>query len=212
MDVAIPIFDQITALDAIGPYEVLSRLPRTRVHFLALEPGLMRTENGMLALCADGTLSSLQHPDVIVVPGGFGTRALMEDEQVLAWLRTAHESSQWTTSVCTGALVLAAAGILDGLEATTHWLLLDKLGELGATPGQPARRRAGQGDHRRRRVVGDRHGPDAGRPDRRGGHGVRDPAGDRVRPRAAVRQRVRGEGVGRGHEAGAGAIVTATGA
>jgi transcriptional regulator GlxA family with amidase domain len=134
MDVAIPIFDQITALDAIGPYEVLSRLPRTRVHFLALEPGLVRTENGMLALCADGTLSSLQHPDVIVVPGGFGTRALMKDEQVLAWLRTAHESSQWTTSVCTGALVLAAAGILDGLEATTHWLLLDKLGELGARP------------------------------------------------------------------------------
>jgi transcriptional regulator GlxA family with amidase domain len=134
MDVAIPIFDQITALDAIGPYEVLSRLPRTRVHFLALEPGPMRTENGMLALCADGTLSSLQHPDVILMPGGFGTRALMEDEQVLAWLRTAHESSQWTTSVCTGALVLAAAGILDGLEATTHWLLLDKLGELGARP------------------------------------------------------------------------------
>jgi transcriptional regulator GlxA family with amidase domain len=134
MDVAIPIFDQITALDAIGPYEVLSRLPRTRVHFLALEPGPMRTENGMLALCADGTLSSLQHPDVILMPGGFGTRALMEDEQVLAWLRTAHESSQWTTSVCTGALVLAAAGILDGLEATTHWLLLDKLGELGASP------------------------------------------------------------------------------
>jgi transcriptional regulator GlxA family with amidase domain len=134
MDVAIPVFDRITALDAIGPYEVLSRLPRTRVHFLALEPGTVRTENGMLALCADGTLSSLQHPDVIVMPGGFGTRALMKDEQVLAWLRTAHESSQWTTSVCTGALVLGAAGILDGLEATTHWLLLEKLGELGATP------------------------------------------------------------------------------
>jgi transcriptional regulator GlxA family with amidase domain len=134
MDVAIPIFDGITALDAIGPYEVLSRLPRTRVHFLALEPGIVRTENGMLALCADGTLSSLQHPEVIVVPGGFGTRALMKDEQVLAWLRTAHETSQWTTSVCTGALVLGAAGILDGLEATTHWLLLEKLGELGASP------------------------------------------------------------------------------
>lgn len=136
MDIAIPIFDGITALDAIGPYEVLSRLPRTRVHFLALEPGLKRTENGMLALRADGTLTSMQHPDVVLVPGGFGTRALMKDEQVLAWVRAAHEGSQWTTSVCTGALVLAAAGILDGLEATTHWLLMDKLGELGATPVQ----------------------------------------------------------------------------
>ena len=134
MDVATPIFDGITALDAIGPYEVLSRLPRTRVHFVAAEPGLKRTETGMLALHADATLSALAHPDVVVFPGGFGTRALMTDEQVLAWVRTAHESSQWTTSVCTGALVLAAAGVLDGLEATTHWLLLDKLGELGATP------------------------------------------------------------------------------
>lgn len=134
MDIAIPIFDGITALDAIGPYEVLSRLPRTRVHFLAVEPGLKRTENGMLALRADGTLTSMQHPDVVVVPGGFGTRALIKDEQVLDWVRAAHEGSQWTTSVCTGALVLAAAGILSGLEATTHWLLMDKLGELGATP------------------------------------------------------------------------------
>ena len=134
MNVAIPIFDRITALDAIGPYEVLSRLPRTRVHFVAAEPGDNRTENGMLALRADATLSSLQHPDVIVMPGGFGTRALMKDEAMLDWVRMAHESSQWTTSVCTGALVLGAAGILDGLEATTHWMLLDKLGELGARP------------------------------------------------------------------------------
>jgi len=134
MDIAIPIFDRITALDAVGPYEVLSRLARAQVHFLALEPGPKRTENGMLALTADGALSDMPNPDVIVFPGGYGTRALMGDPQVLAWLRGAHETSQWTTSVCTGALVLGAAGILDGLEATTHWLLLDKLGELGAKP------------------------------------------------------------------------------
>jgi putative intracellular protease/amidase len=132
--VAIPIFDGITALDAIGPYEVLSRLPRTRVHFVATEPGDKRTENGMLALRADATLSALAHPDVIVFPGGFGTRSLMKDEAMLDWVRGAHETSEWTTSVCTGALVLGAAGVLDGLEATTHWMLLDKLGELGATP------------------------------------------------------------------------------
>jgi putative intracellular protease/amidase len=132
--VAIPIFNGITALDAIGPYEVLSRLPRTRVYFVATEPGMMRTGNGMLALHADATLSALACPDVIVFPGGFGTEALMHDEHVLDWLRDAHQSAQWTTSVCTGALVLAAAGILDGLDATTHWMWLDRLGEFGATP------------------------------------------------------------------------------
>ncbi|HKO28102.1 MAG TPA: DJ-1/PfpI family protein [Solirubrobacteraceae bacterium] len=134
MDVAIPIFDGITALDAIGPYEVLSRLPGAHVHFLGIEPGVKQTDNGMLRLTADQALSDVPHPDVIVVPGGHGTRALMKDEAILAWVRAAHETSTWTTSVCTGALILGAAGVLDGLEATTHWLLLDRLGELGATP------------------------------------------------------------------------------
>jgi transcriptional regulator GlxA family with amidase domain len=104
------------------------------VHFLAAEPGPKRTETGMLALHADRALHELTDPDVIVFPGGFGTRALMHDEQMLDWVRTAHASSQWTTSVCTGALVLAAAGILDGLEATTHWMALDLLAEYGAIP------------------------------------------------------------------------------
>ena len=134
MNIAIPIFDQITALDAIGPYEVLSRLPDAKVSFIAAEPGPKRTENGMLALHADLALDDLTDPDVIVFPGGFGTRALTTDEEVLAWLRRAHETSQWTTSVCTGSLVLGAAGILEGLEATTHWLLLDALAKYGATP------------------------------------------------------------------------------
>ena len=136
MNIAIPIFDQITALDAVGPYEVLSRLPGATVQFIAREPGPKRTENGMLALSADATLDEVPEPDVIVVPGGFGTRALMHDETVLAWVRRAHQSSQWTTSVCTGSLVLAAAGVLDGLEATTHWLELDALRPFGATPVQ----------------------------------------------------------------------------
>ena len=134
MNIAIPIFDQLTALDAVGPYEVLSRLPGATVHFLAAEPGPKRTENGMLALVADRALDELPDPEVLVVPGGYGTRALMEDETMLSWLRRAHEGSQWTTSVCTGSLLLAAAGILDGLEATTHWLALDVLDRYGATP------------------------------------------------------------------------------
>jgi transcriptional regulator GlxA family with amidase domain len=134
MNVAIPIFDRITALDAVGPYEVLSRLPGARVSFLASSVGPKRTDNGMLALTADATLDELPDPEVIVVPGGFGTRALMKDEQTLGWLLAAHEASEWTTSVCTGSLLLAAAGILDGLEATTHWMSLETLAEYGATP------------------------------------------------------------------------------
>lgn len=134
MDVAIPIFDRLTALDAIGPYEVLSRLPGARVEFLAASPGPKRTDNGMLALSADRALDELPNPEVVVVPGGFGTRELMEDEAMLGWLRHAHERSEWTTSVCTGSLLLAAAGILDGLEATTHWLSLETLRRYGAIP------------------------------------------------------------------------------
>ena len=134
MNVAIPIFDRVTALDAVGPYEVLSRLPGAHVSFVADAPGPKRTDNGMLALSADLTLEELPNPEVIVVPGGFGIRPLMDDERVLEWLRGAHETSAWTTSVCTGSLLLAAAGILDGLEATTHWMLLDRLAEFGAIP------------------------------------------------------------------------------
>jgi transcriptional regulator GlxA family with amidase domain len=134
MDIAIPIFDQLTALDAIGPYEVLSRIPGARVTFVAKRPGPKRTENGMLALVADRSLDELTEPDVIVVPGGLGTRPLAGDEELLAWLRHAHERSTWTTSVCTGALLLAAAGILNGLRATTHWLQYDLLRSYGVTP------------------------------------------------------------------------------
>jgi putative intracellular protease/amidase len=134
MKVAIPIFDGLTALDAVGPYEVLSRLPDTTVTFVAATTGPKRTETKMLALHADAALVELTEPEVIVMPGGYGTRALMHDPQMLDWLRTAHVSSQWTTSVCTGSLVLAAAGILDGLTATTHWLAIDLLRAYDVTP------------------------------------------------------------------------------
>jgi putative intracellular protease/amidase len=134
MRIAIPIYDRFTALDAVGPYEVLSRLPGATVHFVAVEPGLKRTETKMLSLSADLALDDLPDPEIIVVPGGYGTRALIEDEQMVGWLQRAHETSEWTTSVCTGSLLLAAAGILDGLEATTHWLEYDLLSRLGARP------------------------------------------------------------------------------
>ena len=134
MDIAIPIFDRITALDAIGPYEVLSRLPGARVRFVAVTPGPYRTDNRQLALIADEPLSAVPRPEIIVVPGGFGTRELMTPNPLLDWIRSVHETTEWTTSVCTGSLLLGAAGLLVGLEATSHWASLDQLRELGARP------------------------------------------------------------------------------
>jgi putative intracellular protease/amidase len=134
MRVAFLLFDGITALDAVGPYEVLSRVPGAEVAFVADEAGPKRTDNAILGLVADASLDELTDPDVRVVPGGLGTRTAMHDERILAWVRDAHETSTWTTSVCTGSLVLAAAGVLDGLEATTHWAMLPALAEHGATP------------------------------------------------------------------------------
>lgn len=133
MRIAILIFDRLTALDAIGPYEVLSRLPGAELSFVATEPGPKRTDTGSLALHADLALAELTHPDVVLVPGGAGSRPLMRDAAVLEWLRGAHETSTWTASVCTGTLVLGAAGILEGKRATTHWAFTDRLPELGAT-------------------------------------------------------------------------------
>jgi putative intracellular protease/amidase len=134
MDIAIPLYDRFTALDAVGPYDVLSRLPGARVTFVAVERGLYRTENGMLGVVADGALEDLPEPEIVMVPGGYGTRALLNDERMVGWIRHAHESSTYTTSVCTGSLLLGAAGVLDGLEATTHWLELETLERFGATP------------------------------------------------------------------------------
>ena len=134
MDIAILLFDRLTALDAVGPYEVLSRLPGATVTFVATEPGAKRTDTGSLALAADAALGDLPSPDILLIPGGPGQVALMDDQPVLDWVRQAHATSTWTTSVCTGSLVLGAAGVLQGKKATTHWLALDQLAELGAEP------------------------------------------------------------------------------
>jgi putative intracellular protease/amidase len=134
MDIAILLYDRFTALDAVGPYEVLSRLPGAEVTFVAAEPGLMRTDIGSLAVQVDVGLSELTEPDIVVVPGGPGQVLPMGDPVTLDWLKAAHEHTQWTTSVCTGSLVLAAAGLLDGVRSTSHWLALDILGALGAKP------------------------------------------------------------------------------
>ncbi len=132
--IAIPVFPRLTALDAIGPYEVLQRIPAIDVTFVGHERGEVRTENGMLGITADAAFEELRDPDVIVFPGGVGSRPLQHDEHVLAWLREAHGGTRFTTSVCTGSLVLGAAGLLDGLSATTHWACYDELAAHGARP------------------------------------------------------------------------------
>jgi transcriptional regulator GlxA family with amidase domain len=132
MQIAILIYDRLTALDAVGPYEVLSRLPGAELTFVAQEPGPKRTDTGRLALVADASLAEIPHPEVVLVPGGPGQAALMEDGPVHEWLRAVHETSTWTASVCTGSLILAAAGLLAGRKATSHWTALEELGRLGA--------------------------------------------------------------------------------
>jgi transcriptional regulator GlxA family with amidase domain len=134
MQVVIPLFPRFTALDGIGPYEVLQRIPSIDVTFIGHERGEIRSENGFLGITADGTFEDFPHPDVIVFPGGVGTRPLEHDERVTDWLRAAHETTTFTTSVCTGAIVLGAAGLLDGLTATTHWSCYPELAAHGATP------------------------------------------------------------------------------
>ncbi len=134
MQIACFIYDGITALDIVGPYEVLQRLPGADLRFVAKEAGAVTTDNGLLGLVARDALRDVTAPDIVVVPGGWGSRALERDHEVLDWIRAVHTTSTWTTSVCTGSLVLGAAGVLDGLEATTHWAQLERLREFGATP------------------------------------------------------------------------------
>ncbi|MGY5628315.1 DJ-1/PfpI family protein [Streptomyces sp. UC1A3] len=134
MQIAIVLFDRFTALDAVGPYETLGRLPDAETVFVAEQAGPVRTDTGNLALTADRTLADVPAPDIVVVPGGPGQTPQMENAALLDWLRAADATSTWTTSVCTGSLLLAAAGLLKGRRATSHWLALDVLGRFGAEP------------------------------------------------------------------------------
>jgi transcriptional regulator GlxA family with amidase domain len=133
MHIAIPLFDDLTVLDAIGPYEVLTRVPGARVTFVGTEVRAYSSDNKMLSLNSAATLDDVRNPDIICVPGGVGVTNEL-DGPLRNWVAAAHETSTWTTSVCTGALLLGAAGVLTGLRATTHWLNLERLREFGATP------------------------------------------------------------------------------
>src|SRR5262249_34676989 len=119
MDIAILIFEGLTALDAIGPYAVLRNLPSPNVRIVAKRPGAYRDQAGLVGLEASHALTDMPSPDVLVVPGGFGVERVILDEETLGWVRAAHEHTTWTTSVCTGSIILGAAGLLDGAPATT---------------------------------------------------------------------------------------------
>ncbi|WP_316750258.1 DJ-1/PfpI family protein [Streptomyces herbicida] len=134
MQLAIVVYDRFTALDVVGPYEMLSRLPDAETVFVAEEAGPVRTETGALAIIADKALAEVPSPDIVVVSGGPGQSALMDHAPLLEWLRAADVTSTWTTSVCTGSLLLAAAGLLEGRRAASHWLALEQLARFGAEP------------------------------------------------------------------------------
>jgi transcriptional regulator GlxA family with amidase domain len=134
MRIAILLFDKMTALDAVGPYEVLRFAADAEVVFTGKKVGEVRAGAGTLGLVVDRPLADVPSADIVLVPGGPGQVDLMEDDEVHEWLRQVDRTSSWTTSVCTGSLVLAAAGLLTGRKATSHWLAMDQLPAHGVVP------------------------------------------------------------------------------
>ena len=134
MKIVVLLYDGFTALDAIGPYEVLSRLPGATLTFAAARAGVVTSDTGFLKVEATAGIDAIDAADIVLGPGGPGDEAVRAHEPTLDWLRRVHEHTTWTTSVCTGSLILGAAGLLRGLRATTHWAFLDELRGLGAEP------------------------------------------------------------------------------
>lgn len=140
MQIAIVLYPGMTALDVIGPYEVLRAMNDAEIRFVWHEPGPVVTDSGVLVLGATHSFDETPTPDVILIGGSAAaTMTTAADEKLLDWLRRAHATSVWTTSVCSGSVILAAAGLLDGLPATSHWAALPVLRTLGAKPQGSAR-------------------------------------------------------------------------
>ena len=136
MQIVIALFDRFTALDAVGPHQVLHHLPGAEVIFAAERTRVVTDESRTLSLRADASFADVPRPDIVVIPGGPGQADQMTPGPLQDWLLQADATSTWTTSVCTGALVLAAAGLLAGRKATTYWLAHEELRRLGADPQQ----------------------------------------------------------------------------
>ncbi|OEV24700.1 glutamine amidotransferase [Streptomyces nanshensis] len=134
MQIAILLYDNCTVLDAVGPYQTLGPLPGAETVFVAEQAGPVLDDNRSLSLVATKSLAEVTRPDIVIVPGGPDPD--VRNEAVLDWLRTVDAASTWTVSVCTGSLMLAAAGLLDGRRATSHWTTLDRLTEFGAEPSR----------------------------------------------------------------------------
>jgi transcriptional regulator GlxA family with amidase domain len=133
VEIAFLLYDELTALDIIGPYEVLGRIPEAEPRFVSKRKGEVKVDSGAFGFVTHYSLADVPRPDVFVVPGGArGTFAAAQDEEILSWVREAHEHSRYTTSVCTGSLILGAAGILKGIKATTHWSAVSFLEDHGA--------------------------------------------------------------------------------
>lgn len=136
MQIVIALYDHFAALDAVGPHQVLTRLPGCDVIFASERARSVRDETGTLTLVADASYADVPAPDILLVPGGPGQAGQMGDGPLRDWLIQADKTTTWTTSVCTGSLILAAAGFLEGRQATTYWLAMDELARLGAKPQQ----------------------------------------------------------------------------
>ncbi len=134
MQVAIMLYPGFTALDFIGPYESLRWLPDVEVRFVWHEPGPIAADSHVLLVGATHSFDETPSPDLILIPGGFATMEHARDEKVLDWVRRAHRTSTWTTSVCSGSVILAASGVLDGKRATSHWAALPVLKTFGVQP------------------------------------------------------------------------------
>jgi transcriptional regulator GlxA family with amidase domain len=132
--IAIVVYPGFTALDFIGPYEVLRNLPDAEIRFLWHEPGPITADSGVLIVGATHSFDETPSPDILLIPGGMTTTEHARDKKLLDWVRQAHETATWTASVCSGSVILAAAGLLDGKRATSHWMALSALKALGAKP------------------------------------------------------------------------------